>query len=29
VSKDQAKVMSTHKAVRVASPEEVASYYGK
>lgn len=29
VSKDQAKIMSTHKAVRVASPEEVASYYGK
>lgn len=29
VSKKQAEIMSTHKAVRVASPQEVASYYGK
>lgn len=29
VSKEASEKMVTHKAVRIASPEEVASYYGK
>jgi hypothetical protein len=29
VSKEASEKMITHKAVRIASPEEVASYYGK
>jgi hypothetical protein len=29
VSKEASKKMITHKCVRIASPEEVASYYGK
>jgi hypothetical protein len=29
VSKEASEKMVTHKAVRIATPEEVASYYGK
>ena len=29
VSKEASEKMVTHKSVRIASPEEVASYYGK